>query len=107
MTQPEAHVLDHLVTAGPCTVGALHGAFAHRRSTLTSVLDRLAARTLVERASSPTDRRTFVVTLTPAGRELAQQVHERLRRIERRARTAVSPRDLEGFDRVLASLDRS
>src|SRR6476620_10438957 len=35
VTPPEAHILDSLAVGGPCTVGTLHLAFAHRRSTLT------------------------------------------------------------------------
>jgi len=104
VTQAEAHVLDHLATMGSSTVGTLHDAFAHRRSTLTSVLDRLVERALVRRDSSPEDRRTFVVRLTPAGQQVAHRVHDRLQAIEARARAAVSPRDVQGFDRVLAAL---
>jgi hypothetical protein len=38
--------------------------FAHKRSTLTSILDRLATRNLITREVGKTDRRTFIVTLT-------------------------------------------
>jgi DNA-binding MarR family transcriptional regulator len=107
VTQAEAHILDHLASHGACTVGQLHRAFAHRRSTLTSVLDRLADRGLIRRDASDEDRRTFRVSLTVGGRPLAARVHDTLARIEARALAHLSPRDREGFDAVLAALERA
>lgn len=107
LTQAEAHILDHLATAGSCTVGALHRAFAHRRSTLTSVLDRLAERKLIQRDTSPHDRRTFMVRLTPGGRAVAARVHDSLQHIESRALARVSARDLRGFVAVLDEMERA
>ena len=44
-------------------------AVAHTPSGLTRLLDRITAAGLVERKSCPTDRRGYVVLLTPSGRE--------------------------------------
>lgn len=107
VNQAEAHILDHLASHGASTVGQLHKAFAHRRSTLTSVLDRLEARGLILRQSSDADRRTFVVSLTAAGRPLAARVHEALARLESRALSLAAPRDREGFLTVLAAIERA
>ena len=49
--------------SGRCTA-----AFGHKRSTLTSILDRLEERRLIARTSDERDRRTFVVSLTKSGR---------------------------------------
>jgi DNA-binding MarR family transcriptional regulator len=107
VTQPEAHILDHLVCSGDCTVGELHDAFAHRRSTLTSVLDRLADKNLITRKASEEDRRTFVIGLTAAGRDIALNVHNELRQLEARLSPLVSSRDLKGFANVLAALEQA
>lgn|SRR5262249_39707327 len=107
VTQAEAHILDHLATHGDSTVGDLHRAFAHRRSTLTSVLDRLAERGAITRQVSRTDRRTFVVRLTARGKALAPRVHRALERIEAPALASVSPRDKQGFDRVIAAINHA
>lgn len=107
VTQAEAHVLQHLASSGSCTVGDLHRAFAHRRSTLTSVLDRLAERKLIERHSSEKDRRTFVVTLTPPGRAVAFHVHAELRRLEEEALSELAARDVKSFNAVLDALERT
>jgi DNA-binding MarR family transcriptional regulator len=107
ITQPEAHILDHLTTQGESTVGDLHRAFAHRRSTLTSVLDRLADRKLISRDASAADRRTFVITLTAAGKAVAARLHRELQALESTVLTSVSQRDIKGFENVLDAIGRA
>jgi DNA-binding MarR family transcriptional regulator len=85
LNQGEAHILAHLASAGDSTVGQLHKAFAHKRSTLTSVLDRLAERRLIRREVRPEDRRSFVVSLTPAGKLVARKIHRHLETLEKAA----------------------
>src|SRR5262245_55196894 len=75
VSQGEAHVLSHLHENGPVPIAALHAAFAHRRNTLTGILDRLADRGLVRRDVRPEDRRSFRVSATPRGQRLAARVH--------------------------------
>jgi DNA-binding MarR family transcriptional regulator len=74
VTQPEALILAQLAEHGTQTMNALHHAFLHRRSTLTSVVDRLEARGLVKRRPAVGDRRSLAVELTPAGRTQARAV---------------------------------
>lgn len=104
LTQGEAHLLAHLAEAGASPLVALHAAFAHKRSTLTSYLDRLEARGLVTRTLDPEDRRAFVVALTRPGRALATRVHRRLDALERASLAGLSARDLQGFRAVLDAL---
>jgi DNA-binding Lrp family transcriptional regulator len=59
LTQGEAHILALLAHSGPAKVAELHRGLAHKRSTLTSILDRLAKRNLITREVGRTDRRTF------------------------------------------------
>src|ERR671918_398688 len=70
----EANVLAHLANAGESTIGEGHRAFGHKRSTLTSILDRLEARRLIARTSDDRDRRTFIISLTRSGRAAARRV---------------------------------
>lgn len=105
VTQGEAHVLAHLAEGGPCAIGALHEAFAHRRSTLTSILDRLETRRLVRRELHPGDRRSFLVRPTPGGRALARRVHDTLHALEREAVRRVTAAELAGFAAVVAALE--
>jgi DNA-binding MarR family transcriptional regulator len=107
VTQAEAHILTHLIAVGPCTVGELHAAFAHRRSTLTSVLDRLTEKKLIVREPSEKDRRTFVIGLTAQGATLATRLHHCLRQLEGRVLAAVSARDVKSFSALLTVLEET
>ena len=49
LSQGEAHILALLAMSGPTTIAELHRGLAHKRSTLTSILDRLVARGFVTR----------------------------------------------------------
>lgn len=105
VSQGEAHVLAHLAEGGPCTIAALHEAFAHRRSTLTSILDRLESRRLLRREMHAQDRRSFLVRPTARGRALAGRVHEALQKVEAEVERRVSTAELAGFDAVAAALE--
>ena len=97
LSQGEAHILAHLASASPATVGELHEALAHKRSTLTSILDRLAAREFITREPGIEDRRTFVVALTKTGQPVASRVLRHLLALERAVVNAFPPQDLNAF----------
>src|ERR1700680_1659390 len=82
LSQGEAHILALLATSGPATIAELHAGLAHKPSTLTSILDRLAERGFVTREVGAADRRTFVVTPTAKGRRVAERVHRHLTALE-------------------------
>jgi len=105
LSQGEAHILALLATSGPSTIAELHRGLAHKRSTLTSILDRLAGRRFVTRAVGSADRRTFVVTPTATGRRVAARVHRYLTDLERAAAAHVSSDDIRGFMKVLAAVE--
>jgi len=106
LTQAEAHILCHLHESGAASVAALHEAFAHRRSTLTSILDRLAAAALIVRESSQTDRRSFIISLTPSGKKKAAKIHRLLESLEGRVLQASTPRKLEMVTELLQQLEQ-
>src|SRR5262249_14745216 len=107
LSQGESHILALLAERAPdgMTVGALHEGLAHKRSTLTSIPDRLAARGLITREVGASDRRTFIVTLTTRGRRTAREVLHRLDDLERTVAKHVSRADLAGFANVVAAIE--
>ena len=105
LTQGEAHILALLAESSPATVAELHRGLAHRRSTLTSILDRLTDRGLVTRTVGKSDRRTFVIGLTTKGRKLARRVNQHLARLEHSVCRQVSDADIAGFTRVIGALE--
>jgi DNA-binding MarR family transcriptional regulator len=104
ITQAEAHILGALAEIGESSINELHAGFGHKRSTLTSILDRLERRALIERAPHPTSRRSVMIRLTESGVDAARQVSSILEAIEAAVAAHVSANDLEGFRRVIAAL---
>jgi DNA-binding MarR family transcriptional regulator len=105
LSQGEAHILALLATAGPSTIAALHRGLAHKRSTLTSILDRLEQRALITRAVGAEDRRTFVITPTPKGQQIAKRVHRHLADLEDAIGRRVSADDVKGFLKVVSIVE--
>ena len=105
LNQGEAHIMAHLAGAGDCSVGELHKAFAHKRSTLTSYLDRLAERRLIRREVSAQDRRSFVVSLTPAGKALAGKIHRHLEALEKEVLRGARPGQSRAFTNLIGAVE--
>jgi DNA-binding MarR family transcriptional regulator len=105
LSQGEAHVLAHLAKSSPASISQLHRGLAHKRSTLTSILDRLVERKLVTREVGATDRRTFIVTPTAKGREVARRVHRHLTALEQAVARRVSPAEARAFLKVIAAVE--
>ncbi|MBV8941857.1 MAG: MarR family transcriptional regulator, partial [Solirubrobacterales bacterium] len=104
ITQGEAHVLATLSRNGPTAIGTLHGEFRHKRSTLTSIVDRLEQRDLVRREINRRDRRSLVICLTPTGEQAGKQVTTVLDQVERALRETVTARDIKGLEKVTEAL---
>jgi DNA-binding MarR family transcriptional regulator len=105
LSQGEAHILALLATSAPATIAELHRGLAHKRSTLTSILDRLAARGLVTRDVGAHDRRTFVIALTHAGAQIAKRVHRHLGDLEDAVGRRVTADDVKGFLKVVSAVE--
>lgn len=62
-------VLKALLFTGPLPINVIGSKVLLTSGSITSAVDRLEAQGLVKRASHPTDRRAYLVSLTPAGRK--------------------------------------
>jgi DNA-binding MarR family transcriptional regulator len=107
ITQGEGHILSHLAVSGDSTIAQLHRALARRRSTLTSILDRLADRRFITRESDPKDRRSFIVRLSKKGKTVADEVHGKLARIEESALKGISGQQYQSTVKVLQALEKT
>jgi DNA-binding MarR family transcriptional regulator len=107
LNQAEAHVLGYLIHVQPCTINDLHVSFGHRRSTLTSILDRLEQRGLVRRVPHPTSRRLLVVELTPDGRPVAERVGAALRVLEASVIARTGSADVAAFLRLTSAIEEA
>src|SRR5437588_13084350 len=97
LTQAEAHVLVALSELAHCSINDLHHRFGHKRSTLTSLLDRLEERGWARRAAHPTSRRLVLVQLTEDGRLVAERTRLAIREIEARLMTHLDGADIAAF----------
>ena len=105
MSQGEGHILALLATSAPATIAELHRSLAHKRSTLTSILDRLAARGFITREVGAKDRRTFVITPTAKGLQVARRVHRHLTGLEEAVGRRVTADDVKGFMKVVSAVE--
>jgi len=105
ITEIEAHLLARLSAKGPCSVADAQRALGLRPSTLTNALDRLERRGFLLRQPNPDDRRTFLLTLTAAGRRAARTVIAMVDALEAQIATRVTPAQLDGFHAVIAALE--
>lgn len=102
----EGHVLTYLRSYAPAPIAELVRVFGIKQSTFTSLLDRLEGAGLVRRELNPDDRRSFLIHLSDAGRELADRSNGLLEALEADIRAHVEPRDVEGFHAVMAAVER-
>lgn len=105
LSNTEAHVLSYLMSYGPCAIAELQAVFGHRKSTLTSLLDRLEEKDFLTRQTYPHDRRSFIVSLTETGVQRAELVRACLRELEDRIRGRLDGSTLDGFREVMAAID--
>jgi DNA-binding MarR family transcriptional regulator len=105
LSQGEAHILALLATAAPATIAELHRGLAHKRSTLTSILDRLAERGLITREVGENDRRTFVITPTARGKTVARRVKRHLSDLERAVARRVTADEMKAFLKVVTAVE--
>jgi DNA-binding MarR family transcriptional regulator len=105
LSQGEAHILALLADSAPATIAELHAGLAHKRSTLTSILDRLAERGLITREVGTQDRRTFVIDTTASGRKVAAQVQKHLAALEEAVGRRATKDDVRGFLKVLGAVE--
>jgi DNA-binding MarR family transcriptional regulator len=107
LAQGEAHILAHLAQSGAATVGELHKGLAHNRSTLTSILDRLVERGFVTRETGTRDRRTFVVSLTRAGKPVAMRTQRHLLELEMAVRKKLPGDAIDTAIAALAAIEEA
>jgi DNA-binding MarR family transcriptional regulator len=105
LSQGEAHILALLASAAPATIADLHRGLAHKRSTLTSILDRLADRRLITRTVGTEDRRTFLIAPTARGRAVAARVKRHLADLEQAVARRVTASDVSAFLKVVAAVE--
>ena len=90
LTLTEFAVLEALYHKGPLLLGEVQRKILVTSGGVTYLVDRLAARGLVERQRCPTDRRAYYASLTPEGSALIAEIFP--------AHAAALDQAMEGLD---------
>src|SRR5664279_1428354 len=99
-----------LHVVGPTRPSGLSRGLSIEKATMTSVLRRLRDLRLIERRDIPGDERSYLVALTPAGRDFIRHLEEQRRRGFERLFGAMTPHDVvaaaKGVDLITDYLQR-
>jgi DNA-binding MarR family transcriptional regulator len=80
VTLPQFRVLVVLSATGPIRMGSLAERVQANQSTFTRSMDRIVAGGWAQRGPSPDNRREVIVSLTPTGQALVEEVMRRRHR---------------------------
>lgn len=85
LTIGQPKVLEYLREHDRANQAEIARACRIEAATLTSLLNRMEERGMLQRRSRPDNRRSFFIFLTPLGAELAQRVAETFEQLDREA----------------------
>jgi DNA-binding MarR family transcriptional regulator len=86
------------------TMGELSRWLMVTKGNITGIAERLSEDGFIKRQPTPTDRRSFVVTLTPRGRKLFKQMETEYERLLDEVFAEISIDDFDSFTGVLAKV---
>lgn len=106
----EIIVIMALQAIGPTRPSGLSRGLSVEKGTMTSVLRRLRDLQLIERRDIPGDERSYLVALTPAGRDFVRHLEAQRRRGFERLFAAMAPDDAalaaKGVDLIAGHLKK-
>lgn len=104
VTIPQAIVLVRLDEADgrPLSVTALARFLLQESPSMTTLLDRMCERGLVERLQDPRDRRKVLVRMTNKGKETLDSIRDLWRDVREELFTVFTPDEREQFKALLA-----
>ena len=105
LTPTLAAALATVECHGPLTPSELAERERVKRPTATRLVARLESEGLVERAADPADRRSSLISATPAGRELLRTMRGRKDAFLARRLRALGPEDRAALERAVVVLE--
>jgi DNA-binding MarR family transcriptional regulator len=104
LTPARMHLLWELGQRGPVPQRVLAEALKVTPRAVTGLVDALVAQGLVTREAHPADRRATLVTLTPRGETLVDQLKRDHKTLARALFASMPPDEFESFSQSLASV---
>ncbi|MDA0165990.1 MarR family transcriptional regulator [Solirubrobacter ginsenosidimutans] len=106
LSPTQGAALNTVACHGPLTPSELAAREKIQRPTATRVLARLEEAGLIQRTADPADRRSSLVSTTPAGTDLLASVRDRKDAYLAQRLDRLSPEDLAALDRAAGILER-
>jgi len=97
-------ILELLLHKGPQPVNRIGKKVLLSSGSITTAIDRLEARKLVQRSTDPDDLRSRIVQLTAAGRKLIEPAFDKHCRDMEETMSILRPREREELTRLLRKL---
>jgi len=101
VTAAQSGALYYLLDNDGCLLGALSQALKLDKSAITGLVDRLEKKGLVQRRTTPTDRRAINIYLTRKGRAAAEKCLHVTREYNSAIKDGLSHEEIECFSRIL------
>jgi MarR family 2-MHQ and catechol resistance regulon transcriptional repressor len=106
LTAMEFGILEALHHKGPMLLGEVQKKILVTSGGVTYLVDRLAAKGLVERQRCDRDRRAYYAALTPAGQELIREIFPRHAEAIRLALAGLTEEEKDEAIRLMRTLGR-
>jgi MarR family transcriptional regulator, 2-MHQ and catechol-resistance regulon repressor len=106
LTPMEFGILEALHHKGPMLLGEVQKKILVTSGGVTYLVDRLAAKGLVERQRCDRDRRAYYAALTPAGQELIREIFPRHAEAIRRAMAGLTEQEKDEAIGLIRTLGR-
>ena len=100
----QASLLAFLHQAGPLRQTQLARRLGQGRAATGALVDQLESRDLVERQPDPEDRRAWLVTITPRGKELVEPINEIDRELREELRRDIPRSERQQLAQLLLKL---
>lgn len=104
LTSGQPKVLDYLMGHDGANQKEIADACHIEAATLTSVLNGMEAKSLIERRRADGDRRSFYIYLTDIGKEMGQNVTEAFSRLEEDTFRDIPPEKVQEFMELFQEL---
>jgi DNA-binding MarR family transcriptional regulator len=107
LSLPEASLLAYLNEVEPQTQVQLANRLGSGRASTGARIDLLEGRGAIQRQPHPTDRRVWLVHITPVGRELVSTINELDRGLRQRLRAGISRQERQQLAAILVRIQRN
>jgi len=104
ITAAQSGALYYLKDNDGCLFTELSRALGLDKSAITGLVDRLANKGLVERRSTPSDRRSMSIMLTDAGRDAASRCLKVTREFNNAITEGLSDQEIESLSKILQKI---